>query len=143
MILVVDGQGGGIGKALVSAIKAAFPSLEGIAAGTNALATSAMLKSGADKGATGENAIAYLAAKAQVILGPIGLLQQNAMLGEVSPPIVNAISQSSAAKILIPIALCPIHIAGTPQASIGWHVEQATAKLEELLSNAKIDDCCP
>ncbi len=133
MILVVDGQGGGIGKALVLAIVERFPQEEVIGSGTNAAATGAMLKSGAHKGATGENAICFLAKEAQVILGPIGLLQENAMLGEISLPIVHGISQSKACKIFIPTQRCPIHIAGTAQGPLSWYIEQAMDKLEEVL----------
>jgi len=98
-ILVIDGQGGGIGKALITAIKLRAPALPLTALGTNATATTAMLRAGADQGATGENAICYQCKNADIIIGVIGILHANALLGEISPAIASAISGSDAQKL--------------------------------------------
>lgn len=127
LIVVMDGQGGGLGAALVARLKARLGSRAQIrAVGINALATSAMLKAGADKAATGENAVCYNAAQADLILGPIGLLAANSLLGEVSPAIAAAVSAAKARRILVPVSSgCGILVAGA-----------ADQKLEELLDSA-------
>ena len=105
-ILIIDGQGGGMGAQLAKLLLPKLPAdCELLAVGTNVLATSAMLKAGAVRGATGENAVVYNAARADVILGPIGILMANGIMGEVSPKMSVAISGSEAAKVLIPA--CP------------------------------------
>ncbi len=127
LIVVIDGQGGGLGAALVSRLKARLGGRAQLrAVGINALATSAMLKAGADKAATGENAVCYNAAQADLILGPIGLLAANSLMGEVSPTIAAAVSASRARRILVPMSSgCGILVAGA-----------ADRKLEELLESA-------
>ncbi|BDF66975.1 DUF3842 family protein [Pseudoflavonifractor phocaeensis] len=125
-IVVIDGQGGGLGATLVARLKARLGGavqLWGV--GTNALATSAMLKAGADRGATGENAVCWNAAHADLILGPIGLLAANSLLGEVSPAIAAAVSAATARRILIPVSSCGILVAGA-----------AGCRLEDALQNA-------
>lgn len=125
-IVVIDGQGGGLGANLVSRLKARLgPEVTVLAVGTNALATSAMLKAGADRGATGENAVCFNAARAHLILGPIGLLCANALMGEVSPAIAAAVAASPARRVLIPMSSCGVLVAGT-----------AGKKLESLLDDA-------
>lgn len=125
-IAVIDGQGGGIGKALVEQLKKAYSTeVSLIALGTNALATSLMLKAGADEGATGENAIVYNAARVDFILGPIGILSANALLGELSPTMARAIAESPAKKILIPMNKCSILVAGTEAKSLPQYIEDA------------------
>ena len=111
-VLVIDGQGGGVGKALVSAIKHIAPAVTLTALGTNAAATAAMLRAGADQGATGESAIRYQCTTADVITGVIGILHSNALLGEISPAIAAAVSGSEAQKILIPLDRCGLHVVG-------------------------------
>ena len=111
-VLVIDGQGGGVGKALVSAIKRIAPAVTLTALGTNAAATAAMLRAGADQGATGESAIRYQSKTADVITGVIGILHSNALLGEISPAIAAAVSGSEAQKILIPLDRCGLHVVG-------------------------------
>ena len=123
-VVVMDAQGGGIGRALVAGLKEALPSQPVIAVGTNALATSAMLKAGADQGATGENAIAVCARDADLILAPIGMVLCDAMLGEVTEKMALAIGRSPAHKILIPVSRCQTTVAGLPG---GTTISQAVA----------------
>lgn len=127
LIVVIDGQGGGLGASLVSRLKTRLGNRVQLrAVGINALATSAMLKAGADRAATGENAVCYNAAQADLILGPIGLLAANSLMGEVSPAIAAAVSAARARRILVPVSSgCGILVAGT-----------ADRKLEELLDSA-------
>ena len=125
-IVVIDGQGGGLGADLVARLKARLGKKAQIwAVGANALATSAMLRAGADTGATGENAVCYNAAHADLIMGPIGLLSANALMGEVSPAMAAAISAADARRILIPMSSCGVLVAGS-----------TGRKLEELLEDA-------
>jgi len=124
-IVIMDAQGGGMGKMLVEALKRALPNQPLIAVGTNALATSAMLRAGADQGATGENAVIVCAAKADLILAPIGMVLADAMLGEVTAAMAAAIGRSSAHKILIPVSRCQVSIPGYPRLSMSEAVEKA------------------
>lgn len=125
-IMVMDGQGGGIGRALIEALRAKLGSQAEIAAlGTNAAATSAMMKAGADRGATGENAVVVCALKADVILGSVGILAADAMLGEITPAMARAVAQSPAEKILIPLNRCGIHVVGTENVSLPQSLAQA------------------
>ena len=131
MIMVVDGQGGGIGRALVAALRVRAPQAEILALGTNVLATSAMLKAGASAGATGENAICYNAPRAQVIAGPIGILLPDAMLGELTAAMAAAIGSSPAKKVLIPLEKCQVHVVGGAALSLPQLVEQAAQDIAE------------
>ncbi|NLM73780.1 MAG: DUF3842 family protein [Clostridiaceae bacterium] len=113
-IAVVDGQGGGIGKLIVEKLKASFnEQAEIIVLGTNALATAAMLKAGGDEGATGENAIIVNVPKVDLIVGTVGIIAANSMMGELTPNMARAIAESPAKKILIPLNRCNLYIAGT------------------------------
>ena len=132
-VAVIDGQGGGMGRGLVEAVKKKWPQLHVRALGTNALATAAMLRSGADDGATGENAVVFNAHRADVLLGPIGVLTPNGLLGEVSPAMAAAIGGSEAVKILLPSQRCSIRLAvGDPQ-PLQFYLDQALRLLEEEL----------
>lgn len=111
-ILVVDAQGGGIGKMLVAAIKQNLPGAEVTAVGTNTAATSAMLKAGADVAATGENAVVVGARSADVIVGPVGIAIADSLHGEITPRMALAIGRSAARRILIPLNQCNNIIAG-------------------------------
>ena len=134
-VAVIDGQGGGMGRGLVEAVKKKWPQLHVRALGTNALATAAMLRSGADDGATGENAVVFNAHRADVLLGPIGVLTPNGLLGEVSPAMAAAIGGSEAVKILLPSQRCSIRLAvGEPQ-PLQFYLDQAVRLLGEDLKN--------
>lgn len=112
-IAVIDGQGGGIGKQIIDAIrKEVHWNIEVLALGTTSLATAAMMKSGAREGATGENAIIYSSQRVDYILGSVGIITANAMHGEVTPAMAKAISDSNAKKILIPLSNSNIEIVG-------------------------------
>ena len=133
LTVVVDGQGGGMGRGLVEAIKKKWPQLHVRAVGTNSLATAAMLRSGADDGATGENAVVFNARQADLLLGPIGILTPNGLLGEVSPAMADAVGASEAVKILLPSQRCSIRLAvGDPQ-PLQFYLDQALRLLEEEL----------
>ena len=131
-ILVIDGQGGGVGRALVSALKRLAPELSLTALGTNATATSAMLRAGADQGATGESAICYQCASADIITGVIGILHANALLGEISPAIANAVSRSEAEKVLIPLERCGLHVAGVERKPLDDRITEAATMVVQL-----------
>ena len=135
-ILVIDGQGGGVGRALVTAIKLLAPQLSLTALGTNATATSAMLRAGADQGATGESAIRYQCASADIITGVIGILHANALLGEISPAIANAVSRSEAEKVLIPLERCGLHVAGVERKPLDERIAEAATLVVNLAQSA-------
>ncbi len=111
-ILVIDAQGGGLGKQLITKIKKDIPELTVIAVGTNTIATAAMLKAGADEAATGENAVIVASRKADIIIGPIGIVIADAMLGEITPKMALAVAQSEAMRIIIPFSNCDNYVAG-------------------------------
>ncbi|MFR3790589.1 MAG: DUF3842 family protein [Blautia massiliensis (ex Durand et al. 2017)] len=134
LVLVLDAQGGGMGAQLVRMLAPALPQdCELLAVGTNVLATNAMLKAGASRGATGENAVAYNAARADLILGPIGMILANGILGEVSPTTACAVSGAPGRKILIPSSHCSVQIAGTQDCRMEEYLQSAVAMaLQEL-----------
>lgn len=137
-VLVVDGQGGGIGKGIIQELRAALDKqLEIIAVGTNSMATAAMLKAGADAGVTGENPVIYNCARADVIIGPIGIILPNAMLGEITPAMAAAISGSKAQKVLIPFSKCSVTIAGVTNCSMEAYIKQAVDIVIKLNDNIK------
>lgn len=128
-ILVIDAQGGGMGRMLVEGLKRALPEQPVTAVGTNALATSAMLKGGADQAATGENAIRVCAARADIILAPIGMVLADAMLGEVTAEMAVAIGSSPAHKILLPVSRCQTSVVGVTKMTMAEAVERAVAEV--------------
>ena len=133
-ILIIDGQGGGIGSRLVGLLRPRLPEgCELLCAGTNSLATSAMLKAGAARGATGEHAICYNAQRAHLILGPIGVILANGILGEVSPAMAAAVSGAECVKVLIPSPTCGTLIAGTEDCRLEEYLRRAVElALQEL-----------
>lgn len=124
-IVIMDAQGGGVGRLLVEGVKKALPEQRIIAVGANALATSAMLRAGADQGATGENAVAVCAQKADVLLAPIGMVLCDAMLGEVTEKMAMAVGRSPARRILVPISRCNTQVAGLPTLSLSEAIASA------------------
>ena len=135
-ILVMDAQGGGIGKQVVTAVRTRFPDVTITAVGTNAAATTAMLRAGADEGATGENAAVVCCRRADVIIGPVGIVIADAMLGEVTPRMAVAVGQSAAKRILIPVNHCANFIAGVADMSGGRLVDSVVAELEKTIRSA-------
>lgn len=131
-LLVIDGQGGGVGKSLVAAIKQRMPDQPVTALGTNAQATAAMLRAGADAGATGENAIRYQCRTADVIVGVAGILHANAMMGEISPGIAAAVSLSEAQKVLVPLERCGLRIAGVDRQPLESLIREAARMVQAI-----------
>lgn len=131
-LIVIDGQGGGVGRSLVSALKEIMPDQPLLALGTNAQATTAMLRAGADAGATGESAIRYQCKTADIILGVTGILHANAMMGEISPAVAAAVSMSEAEKVLIPLERCGLRIAGVGKQPLDSLIRQAARMAAQL-----------
>lgn len=134
-VLVIDGQGGGLGRQLVAAISAACPAAELTAVGTNSLAASAMLKAGAARAATGENAVLVNARRADVIVGPLGIVIADALLGEITPAMAAAVGQADAKRILIPVNHCDNYVVGIADVPVGTLVQSAAQKVRALWEN--------
>ncbi len=127
-IAVIDGQGGGLGKVIVEKLRKEFDNdIRIIALGTNVAATAQMIKAGADEGATGENAICYNSNRVDVIMGAIGIIAANSMLGELTPAMASAIASSNAIKVLIPLNRCNIQIAGVKDEPLPEQLNNAIA----------------
>ncbi len=131
-ILVIDGQGGQLGSQLIREIRAAYPQLELTAVGTNSAATASMLKAGAQRGATGENAVLVGCRKADVIVGPIGMVIADSLCGEVPPKMAVAIGQAEAVRILISLNQCENIVAGVPKLSMARLISDAVDRLGSL-----------
>ena len=131
-ILVIDGQGGGIGRSLVELIVKNFPDAEVGATGTNSIATETMLKGGPSFAATGENAILFNAAEADVIIGPAGIIMANALHGEISPAIAMAVSSSKAKVVLIPMNHCRAYIAGVEEKKVAEYLQDAVDIIRKI-----------
>lgn len=139
-ISVVDGQGGGIGRNIVGKLRKIIPAnsnIEICALGTNSMATSNMLRAGADVAATGENAIVRTAENSDIIMGPIAIIIANSMLGELTPVIAAAIGSSSARKILIPLNKCNVIIAADRMAPTDTYIDHSIKLVEEYLEDSE------
>lgn len=133
-LLIVDAQGGGFGKQLVSGVKRSFPEVEIIAVGANSVATGAMLKAGADHAATGENAVIVGCRNADLIAGPVGIVIADALYGEITPAMALAVAQSKAKRILIPYQHCDNIIAGVPELSVGKLIQCAVDEIGKFVN---------
>ena len=135
-LLVIDAQGGGIGKQVVAAVKKRLPELAITAIGTNSLATSSMLKAGADNAATGENAVVVGCRTADIIVGPIGIAIADSLLGEITPKMATAVGQSNAKRILIPINHCNNIIVGVEDLNTSKLIEAVITEIRNCLDYA-------
>ena len=134
-ILVIDGQGGGIGKQLVEEIRKALPEALITAAGTNSIATSAMIKAGADNGATGENAVIVGCRNADIIAGPMGIVIADSLLGEITPAMAAAVGQSPALRILLPVNRCKNLIIGIADMDIATMIKKAVEEIKKAVQS--------
>ena len=132
-VLIIDGQGGGLGRQLVTAVKEKCPEAEVLAVGTNSTATGAMLRAGADQAATGENAVLVACRRADVIIGPIGIVIADSMLGEITPAMAAAVGKSPARRILLPVNQCDNLVVGAADLSMADKVREAAELLRGLL----------
>jgi len=132
-IVLIDGQGGRLGRMLAAAIREAELPCELLAIGTNSIATANMLKAGADAGATGENPVIVACRDADVILGPVGILSADALLGEVTPAMAAAVGRSGATKLLLPVNMCSTRVVGVKNLSFSELVSAAVEELRALL----------
>ncbi len=135
IIAVVDGQGGGIGKAIVERLKEAVPQCRVVALGTNSAATGQMLRAGADDGATGENAIMHNMQYVDIVVGVIGILNANSMMGELTPAMAAAIGSSQAYKVLLPINRCSIRVVSVEDVPLGRHIDNAVEAIKAYIGD--------
>lgn len=133
IIAVVDAQGGGIGKQLIAALKKKRDGIQILAVGTNSAATAAMIKAGAEKGATGENAVIYAARTADIIMGPVGIVIADSMQGEISGNMAVSIGQSMAYKVLIPFNNCNNYIVGLDEVKITALIRAAVEQVCRII----------
>jgi hypothetical protein len=134
-IVIIDGQGGQLGAQLVKEITAKFPDITVTAIGTNAVATATMLKAGAKNAATGENPVIVACRKADVILGPIGIVVADSLLGEVTEKMSLAVGRADAVRILIPMNRCDNLVAGVPNLNTATLITDAIAKLRSIIDD--------
>ncbi len=135
-VLIIDAQGGGLGRQLVQALKQKHEDLEIVAVGTNSIATSNMIKAGADVGATGENAVVVNCQTSDIIVGPIGILLVNSLYGEISARMAEAVSLSKAKRVLIPFFHDDNIIVGINDYSIKKLINQAVDEVGNILDQA-------
>ena len=133
-IVVIDGQGGGIGRQLVARLRERFPDAAITAVGANCSATNAMLKAGASTGATGENAVIVACRRADVIAGPIGIVIADSLGGEVTPRMALAVAQSPAKRVLLPFNFCDNVVVGVADYNVGRLVQSAVDEVVRILS---------
>ena len=133
-IAVIDGQGGGIGSAIIKRLRETLgEEVEVIGLGTNAMATGAMLKVGANKGASGENAMIQTVKTVDIIIGTIGIVLANSMMGELTPKMAEAIASSSAFKILLPLRIPEVEIIGAPKEPLPHLIDQLIKRIQEII----------
>ena len=135
-ITIIDGQGGQLGAQLVKEILAQFQGINLTAIGTNAVATATMIKAGAKQAATGENPVLVACRKADVIIGPIGIVIADSLLGEVTEKMAVAVSKADAVRILIPLNKCENLIAGVPNLSTAVLIKDTLAKLSKIINGS-------
>ena len=135
-ILVIDGQGGQLGSQIVKELLAKFSDIQITAVGTNAVATATMLKAGAAKAATGENPVIVACRKADIIIGPIGIVIADSLMGEVTPAMAVAVGQADAARILIPVNKCENMVAGISNLPTSVLIQDAVAKIGQLIRSS-------
>jgi hypothetical protein len=134
-IAVIDGQGGGIGSVIIKRLRESLgEEVEVIGLGTNAMATGAMLKAGANKGASGENAIVQTVKTAEIIIGTMGIVMANSMMGELTPGMAEAIASSPATKYLLPLKTSDLEIIGAPKEPLPHLVDQLIKRIQEIMS---------
>ena len=133
-IAVVDGQGGGIGKAVVENLRNAFgDDIDIVALGTNALVAATMLKAGANEGASGENAVVTTAGKVDIIIGSMAIIAANSMLGELTPAMAKSIAESDAKKILIPLNRCNLYVAGIQNIPLPHYIDNVIEMIKNFM----------
>jgi hypothetical protein len=134
-IAVIDGQGGGIGSVIIKRLREALgEEVEVIGLGTNAMATGAMLKAGANRGASGENAIVQTVKTMEFVTGAVGIVLANAMMGELTPKMAEAVASSPAVKFLIPLKTPDVEIIGVPREPLPHLVDQLIKRIQEITS---------
>lgn len=131
--VIIDGQGGKIGSSIIRQLKNSLPELQLLALGTNSIATTAMLKAGADMGATGENSVVVGCRDADIIIGPLGIILADSFIGEITPVMARAVAASRALKILIPMNKCGVEIMGVQNIPLSGYIELAVARVKSLL----------
>ena len=136
-IVVIDGQGGRLGREVVSAVRDAFPKAEIKVIGTNSVATATMLKAGASEGATGENPAIVACRHADYIIGPLGIVIADSLMGEVTPAMALAVAQSPAKRILIPMNMCDNLVAGVDRQPVSDLVSDVITKIREECDNVR------
>ena len=138
LIVVIDGMGGGIGTQLVSQLAGQLPaSVEVVCVGANAWATQSMLKAGASRGATGENAVRVTVRQADIVAGPIGIIIPNALMGEITPAMAETMAASSARKVLIPVSQGHFEIVGVENRPLVGNIREAAARIQEIVTGTK------
>ena len=135
-ILVIDGQGGQLGSQIIKELLAKLSCIQITAVGTNTAATASMMKAGATKAATGENPVIVACRKADIIIGPVGIVIADSLLGEVTPAMAAAVGQASAARILIPMNKCENMVAGVSSLSTTVLIQDAVSKVSQYINNA-------
>ena len=135
-ILIIDGQGGQLGAQIIKEILARFPDVSIMAVGTNSVATTSVLKAGAKNAATGENPVVVASRKADVIIGPVGIVIADSLFGEITEKMAVAVGRADAVRILIPVNKCDNLVAGVPDLNVGALIGDVILKLENIIKNS-------